>query len=379
MNGSNTTSKAEGREVHSMCDNTADEIVEIIVCIFIFVSSLFGNTLVILVVHRNRQMRTIVNLLMANMAFSDLLCTLIVIPQVLTQKFTYPGAWMIGGSIGDLLCKVAYFLRDVTVAVSLLSLLLIAIERYDAISSPVIADPRQYKRSMILIASSWITAFLMYSTHFYTFKLLIEDEGPICIYSWEPLLPDAYEAWKIEFLLHAIFFAFIPFVVITSLYAIILVKIRRMPMVEGISSAAKQRREKRNQKVLRVLLIVVIAYGVCWFPYISYVLVDTYIWRNKDLDPPCVFLIFGRYALYLAYLNSSVNPTIYFMFRANYREEAASILRVCLTSFSTQCRKQTGSKQIPGQIHTPHKKRAPKAVFVEGKAEEIELGDVKKL
>lgn len=181
MNESNTTSKAEGREVHSMCDNTADEIVEIIVCIFIFVSSLFGNTLVILVVHRNRQMRTIVNLLMANVAFSDLLCTLIVIPQVLTQKFTYPGAWMIGGSIGDLLCKVAYFLRDVTVAVSLLSLLLIAIERYDAISTPVIADPRQYKRSMILIASSWITAFLMYSTHFYTFKLLIEDEGPICI------------------------------------------------------------------------------------------------------------------------------------------------------------------------------------------------------
>lgn len=374
MNGSNTTSKAEGRELHSiMCDalnNKANEIVEIIVCIFIFVSSLVGNTLVILVVHRNRQMRTIVNLLMANMAFSDLLCTLVVIPQDLTQKFTYHGAWMIGGSIGEALCKVAYFLQDVTVAVSLLSLLLIAIERYDAISSPVIADPRQYKRSMILIASSWIIAFLMYSTHFYTFKLSIEDEGPICTNSWEPLLLDAYEAWKIEFLLHTIFFAFIPFVVITSLYAIILVKIRRrLPMIEGSNSAAKQRREKRNQKVLRVLLIVVIAYGVCWFPYISYVLMNTYIWRNKGLNPPCAFLIFGRYALYLAYLNSSVNPTIYFMFRANYREEAASILRVCLSSFSTQCRKQTGSKQI----YAPHKKRAREAVFEEGKAEEIEL------
>ena len=378
MNESNTTSKAEGRELLSMCDslnNTGVEIVDIIICIFIFVTSLFGNTLVILVVHRNRQMRTIVDLLMANMAFSDLLCTLIVIPQDLTQKFTYPGAWMINGSIGEASCEVAYFLQDVTVAVSLLSLLLIAIERYDTISRPVIADPRQYKRSMILIASSWITAFLMYSTSFYTFKLLLEDEGPICTNSWKPLLPDAYEAWKIEFLLHTIFFAFIPFVVITSLYTIILVKMRRMPMTEGSSSAAKQRREKRNQKVLRVLVIVVIAYGVCWFPYISYVLVGTYVWRNMELDPRCVFLIFGRYALYLAYLNSSVNPVLYFTFRANYREAAASILRACLSSFSTEPRKQTGTKKID----TPHQKRAPKAGLVEGKAEEIELGDVKKL
>ena len=46
-----------------------------------------GNTMVVIVVYKERRMRT-VNFLIVNMAVSDCLCTVIVIPKLITQIFT---------------------------------------------------------------------------------------------------------------------------------------------------------------------------------------------------------------------------------------------------------------------------------------------------
>ncbi|XP_068718901.1 QRFP-like peptide receptor [Montipora capricornis] len=360
MKENNITAKAVEEQLYSSCNvsnSTTTEIARVITCIFIFLSSLFGNFLVILVIYRNRQMRTIVNLIIANMALSDCLCTLFVIPKDVTQTFTYPDAWLVTGAVGEALCKIVYFFQDVTVAVSLLSMLMIAIERYYAISRLFIADYRQYKRATIIISLSWFLAFLIYSTHFYTYKLLVEEEGTICTYSWHPLVLDAShdDAWKIDFLFHSILFIFVPFVIITILHAIILIKIRRIPIAELGSDTFKQRRERRYRKVLRILFAVVIAFGVCWFPYIGYVYVNAYVWSNKETEPPCSVLFFGQWALYLAYFNSSVNPAIYFAFSANYQYGAASLFRACRPSFSAK-----RGKQAVKQIELLHLRRTPR-------------------
>ena len=110
------------------------------------------------------------------------------------------------------MCKIAIFLQDVTVAMSLLSLLMTVIERYQAITSPLVADPTSGRRCKIMILSTWLVACLMYATHFYTFKLIIEDEGAICVHIWELFLAEPSKVWEIEFLLHSILFVFIPFI-----------------------------------------------------------------------------------------------------------------------------------------------------------------------
>ena len=351
MNDSNFT-EATGNE-HSeiscnVLNRTAVEVGGVIACTFIFLTSLLGNTLVITVVYSNRKMRTIVNLLIVNIAVSDFLNTVFVIPNVITQTLTYPNAWFITGTVGQALCKIVFFLHDVTVAVSLLSLLMIAIERHNAICRPMIVDPNSRKRCILMILSTWLVAFLIYSTHFYTFKLFTEDEGILCDHTWWPLFEDPSKALKIEFLLVSIIFFFVPFTVATSLYTIILISIRHLSVPDEASSVGQRRREKRNRKVLRMLLIVVIAFGFCWFPFIINEYVVIYFWYNKGLEPPCGVQFFGECTFYLTYLNSSINPAIYFAFSENYRKGLRNLNWSCqLPTFPAISNKQA-SRQIDG-------------------------------
>jgi len=322
----------------SLVNRTTAEICEAIACCFIFLTATFGNTMVVIVVYKERRMRTTVNFLIVNMALSDFLCSMLVISRILTQLYTYPEAWLITGTAGLAFCKAVHFFQDVTVAVSLLSLLMIAVERYYAISCPVVADPIPRKRCALMIAFTWLVAFLMYGTHLFTFKLSIEDEGPICHQSWKRMVDDPVKAREIEFVSHTVLSLIVPFIVVTAFYSTILIRIRRSSVPGEASSRVRMQQQKRNRNVLHMLLAVVIAFGVCWFPFIvcNYVLMFVWVSKNRRQDIPCGLEIFGEWAMYLAYLNSSVNPVIYFVFCENYRKGLTKLILPCLSPFRSK-------------------------------------------
>ena len=319
----------------SLVNRKTAELCQAIACSFIFLTATLGNTMVVILVFKERRMRTTVNFLIVNMALSDFLCSVVVIPRILTQLYTYSDAWFITGTAGLTLCKAVGFFQDVTVAVSLLSLLMIAIERYYAISCPVVADPIPRKRCALMIASTWLVAFLMYGTHFFTFTLSIVEEGTICHHSWEKMVADPVQTREIEFVLHTVLSVIVPFIVVTVLYTTILFRIRRSSVPGEASSRARIRQQKRNRNVLHMLLAVVTAFGVCWFPFIVHTYVVMFVWvrKNRPQEIPCGVEIFGQWARYLAYLNSSVNPLIYFIFCENYRKGLIKLTWPCLSSF----------------------------------------------
>ena len=350
----------------NLVDRTTAEICQAIAFCFIFITATLGNTMVIIVVYKERRMRTTVNFLIVNMALSDFLCSMLVIPRNMAQVYTYPNAWLITGTAGLALCKAVHFFQDVTVAVSLLSLLMIAIERYYAISCPVVADPIPRKRCALMIAFTWLVAFLMYATHFFTFKLSIEEEGPICRHSWEQMVEDPVQAREIEFILHTVLSVIIPFIIVTAFYTTILIRIRRSSVPGEASSRVRIRQQKRNRNVLQMLLAVVIAFGVCWFPFIVFTYVVTFVWisKNRPQEISCGVEIFGQWALYLAYLNSSVNPVIYFVFCENYRKGLVKLFWPCLSPFrnNQHSSRSKDTVEIELQFHDP-KRRSRRALL----------------
>ena len=317
----------------NLVNRTTADICQAVACFLIFLTAILGNTMVFIVVYKERRMRTTAKFLIVNIALSDFLCSVLVIPRIMTQLYTYPDAWLITGTAGLTLCKAVRFFQDVTVAVSLLSLLMIATERYYAISCPVVADPIPRKRCALMIAFTWLVAFLMYGTHFFTFKLSIEDEGPICHHSWKQMVADPVQAREIEFILHTVLSVLVPFIVVTTFYTTILIRIRRSSVPGEASSRVRIRQQKRNRNVLHMLLAVVIAFGVCWFPFIvcTYVVMFVWISKNRSQEIPCGLEIFGQWTMYLAYLNSSVNPVIYFVFCENYRKGLIKLTWPCLS------------------------------------------------
>lgn len=86
-----------------------------------------GNLLVCSVVIRNKQMRTSKNMLIVNLAVSDLVLCLFTMPFSLVQIITK--YW----PLGEFMCKAVASLQAISVFVSTITITLIAADRYTAI------------------------------------------------------------------------------------------------------------------------------------------------------------------------------------------------------------------------------------------------------
>lgn len=95
-----------------------------VVYTIIFVVGVCGNLLVSLAVIRSKQMHTVTNLFILNLAVSDIVMCLISVPLTPLQSFS--GHWM----FGETLCKLFPFSQGVSVYMSTLTLTIIAVDRY---------------------------------------------------------------------------------------------------------------------------------------------------------------------------------------------------------------------------------------------------------
>ena len=101
----------------------------------IFLVSLAGNTVLGIIVYKTRTMRKPINFLIVNMAMSDLLLTFFVIPLEIQRL--YIDSWLIGGPLGQALCKLTHFFIDASTAVSTQNLVLVAVDRFGAVVYPL--------------------------------------------------------------------------------------------------------------------------------------------------------------------------------------------------------------------------------------------------
>ena len=107
----------------------------------ILVVSLVGNSLMGIIVYKTPNLRKPINFLIANMTLSDLLYPIFLFPSRLT--LLHLDGWLIGGPLGQALCKLPSFLADASTLVSVQSLILIIVDRFQAtvvqLRSPLIS------------------------------------------------------------------------------------------------------------------------------------------------------------------------------------------------------------------------------------------------
>ena len=124
----------------SQCTYDPDSLIEqVFKCTAYFIvmfGSLIGNVLVICVVIINRQMRTVTNYLIVNMAVADLLITAFSMPVTIKLLVTSHMDWS-NGVFSDIICKIIPFIQSLSIASSVLSLTAIAVDRFLAIMYPL--------------------------------------------------------------------------------------------------------------------------------------------------------------------------------------------------------------------------------------------------
>ena len=145
--------------------STAEKIGATFAYCLMFIVFLTGNTAIGIIVYKTKTMRKPINFLMFNMALSDLLFPIFVIPRVI-QTF-YIDFWLIGGPLGQALCKLVVFFSDVSLTVSIQSLVLIAVDRFAAVIFPLRSPLIRSKMCPFFMLATWIIAMAIYSPYLF--------------------------------------------------------------------------------------------------------------------------------------------------------------------------------------------------------------------
>lgn len=112
---------------------------------------IFGNALVCIVIHKERQLKTVQNWFIASLAIADLLVGMIIMPFTLANEVM--GYWVFGSILCDL-----WLAADVLLCTaSILHLCLISLDRYWSITQAIdYVRKRTPKRAKIMIATVWV-------------------------------------------------------------------------------------------------------------------------------------------------------------------------------------------------------------------------------
>ena len=128
----------------------------------VYIIGFIGNTLVIRIVHKTRDMHSTTNYLLANLAVSDVITILLEPLYFFLYHIGYPGS-----AFGKFSCKFLV-LSDISITTSALTLSLLAIERYHALLKPFRTGLRltdeNIKQAIALI---WISSFLIVFPEFF--------------------------------------------------------------------------------------------------------------------------------------------------------------------------------------------------------------------
>ena len=195
--------------------STAERIGATFVYCLMFIVSLTGNTVIGIIVYKTKTIRNPVNFFIANMAMSDLLYPIILIPKEI--QGLYIDSWLIGGPLGQALCKLVVFVTDLSAAVSIQNLVLIAVDRFGAVILPLRSPLISSRLCPFFILATWIVAIAVNSPELFALKLVEYPGKLVCKRYWNEVFGES-SSFENYLLSYKVVFNFIPLVLITILY-----------------------------------------------------------------------------------------------------------------------------------------------------------------
>ena len=313
----NTT--VNGSSCSNPFNSTAAKIGITFAYCLIFVVSLLGNSFIGIIVYKTQTLRKPINFFIANMAMSDLLYPIFHFPWRLTDL--HADSWLISGPLGQALCKLGPFLTDVSIGVSIQSLVLIAVDRFGAVLFPLRSPLISSKLCLFFILGTWIIAMAVYSPYLVAFELAVYPGLLVCVLRWNEAFGESPSLANYLIALSVVL-CYIPIVMLAILYSIIVIKLKSQNIPGEQSANAEQQRAKRNKNVLKMAIAIVLGFVLCWVPFS----ITSLLLLTRD-SLPCSLFIYWYISWFMTVSNCAVNPCICFIFSSNYRNELKRLLR----------------------------------------------------
>uniref|UniRef100_A0A8C5PXG6 C5a anaphylatoxin chemotactic receptor 1 n=1 Tax=Leptobrachium leishanense TaxID=445787 RepID=A0A8C5PXG6_9ANUR len=290
----------------------------VVIYSLVFVLGVPGNALVVWMTAFEMK-RTVNTVWFLNLAIADLLCCLVVpfsIMELALQK-----KWL----LGLFACKTLPSVLLVNMYASVLLLTLISIDRCALVIKPIwCQNKRTVRKAHVACVVVWIFALLLSSPSFIFRQTNEQNSITKCSMVYN-LLGNHHQTVQNFIAIFRLLMGFvIPFVVITISYGVL---VRR---VSG--------RFSHSSKTMKVVVVVITGFFVCWFPYHVAGLILTVHEPSTELYKST--LMVDPVLISIAFVNSCINPIIYVLvgqdFKSKFRKSIKAILRNVLAEESSQ-------------------------------------------
>ncbi|XP_038599325.1 neuropeptide FF receptor 1 [Tachyglossus aculeatus] len=340
----------------------------ILAYVLIFLMCMVGNTLVCFVVLKNRQMRTVTNVFILNLAVSDLLVGIFCMPTTLVDNL------ITGWPFDNVTCKLSGLVQGMSVSASVFTLVAIAVERFRCIVHPF-RQKLTPRKALVTIAVIWALALVIMCPSAVTLTVTW-DEHHFMVDGQNRSYPlySCWEAWPskgMRKIYTTVLFSHIylaPLALIVIMYARVALKLfkssapARGPQPDA-AAAERSRVSRRKAKVVNMLIIVALFFTLSWLPLWSLLLLTDYGHLSERQIHVVAVYIFP-FAHWLAFFNSSANPVIYGYFNENFRRGFQEAFRTRFCSLELGEHKKTYSERPGGLLRGGARNR----IFVEVRA-----------
>ncbi|XP_068198631.1 probable G-protein coupled receptor 63 [Antennarius striatus] len=300
------------------------------VMVVILLLALLGNVVVCLMVYQRSAMRSAINILLASLAFADMMLAILNMPFALVTVITT--RWI----FGDAFCRVSAMLFWFFVMEGVAVLLIISIDRFLIIVQK--QDKLSPHRAKVLIVLTWGLAFIFsLPLALSSPPLQIPPRAPQCVFGYS--LDPGYHTYVLVLML--VFF-FIPFMVMLYTFMGILNTIRHnairihshsdsicLSQASKLGLLSLQRPFQMNidmsfkTRAFTTILILFSVFTMCWGPFTAYSLVATF---SDDFYHKESFFQISTWVLWLCYLKSALNPLIYYWRIKKFRDACLDLM-----------------------------------------------------
>lgn len=269
--------------------------------IIILLFSLVGNGLILVIILKHSQMRTVINAFVCSLSSSDLLVTLFCMPLIFTESVVQH--W----PFGEVVCALHHYVTSASAVFTSLNMVFIATDRYVAVVRPSHLKIRG-RLAAIFIIIAWLVALVVsvpWDVKLEHMNLIIDPETGKQTLVCRNFLPPPTGNEIYRYIVTITLGHVLPLmcnlyclVIISSKVYSVHVKIR--PSVVPLSHLLFQ----SEMRTATTVIIMISLYVLCWLPYILFTILSCI----STLYLPEVWY---DLAIWLTWLNKAVNPTIY--------------------------------------------------------------------
>ncbi|KAM4036475.1 neuropeptide Y receptor type 2-like isoform 1-T2 [Anomaloglossus baeobatrachus] len=272
----------------------------------IILLGLVGNSLVIYMIMKYKNMRTVTNFFIANLAVADLMVDSLCLP--FTLVYTLMDEW----KFGSVLCHLLPYAQAMSVNVSTLTLVVIALDRYWCIVFHL-SSRISKKFSFLIVTVTWVVAsiFAIPLAIFreYRFEDLpaLKLKMAVCAEKWPSNNSRDAAIYSISMLLLQYV---LPLIIICFAYTRIWLKLKN-----HISPTPRSDTHQRRKNTTKMLVMMVIVFAVCWLPFHVFQLAIDLDWVLVFQEYKLLYSIFHVIAM----CSTFANPLLYGWMNKNYR------------------------------------------------------------